>query len=89
MKAAELFGKLAAQDHKNSMAMLGMCYFKGQGVGLDRKRARVLFEQSSKVSISEAMLVVMDYFEMESQGTRAGAILKMKGNFLFIIRRNL
>ena len=43
VKAAEMFGKLAAQDHKNSMAMLGMCYFKGQGVPLDRKRARVLF----------------------------------------------
>lgn len=63
-KAAELYGKLAAQDHKNSLAMLGMCYFKGQGVPIDRKRARVLFEHSTKVSISEAMLIVMDYFEI-------------------------
>lgn len=52
VKAAELYAKLAAQDHKHSMAMLGMCYFKGQGVSIDRKRAKVLFEQSSKVSIS-------------------------------------
>lgn len=43
VKAAELYGKLAAQDHKNSMAMLGMCYFKGQGVPIDRKRAKLLF----------------------------------------------
>lgn len=52
VKAAELFAKLAGQDHKNSMSMLGMCYFKGQGVPLDRKRSRVLFEHSSKVSLS-------------------------------------
>lgn len=59
--------------------MLGMCYFKGQGVPLDRKRARVLFEHSTKVSISEAMLIVMDYFEIESKGNRAHAIKKMTG----------
>lgn len=74
-----MYGKLAAQDHKNSLAMLGMCYFKGQGVPLDRKRARVLFEHSTKVSISEAMLIVMDYFEIESKGNRAHAIKKMTG----------
>lgn len=52
VKAAELYAKLAAQDHKLSSAMLGMCYFKGQGVPLDRKRARTLFEHSNKVSLS-------------------------------------
>jgi hypothetical protein len=46
------------------MSMLAMCYFKGQGVPLDRKRARVLFEHSNKYSLSEAMLIVMDYFEI-------------------------
>jgi TPR repeat protein len=51
-KAAELYTKLAAQDHKYSLTMLGMCYFKGQGVPLDRKKARVLFEQSTKTSLS-------------------------------------
>jgi hypothetical protein len=44
--------------------MLGMCYFKGQGVEINRKKARVLFEHSSKMSISEAMIIVMDYFEI-------------------------
>lgn len=43
VKAAELYAKLASQEHKNSMAMLGMCYFKGQGVPIDRKKAKVLF----------------------------------------------
>lgn len=32
--------------------MLGMCYLKGQGVPLDRKRARLLFNQAKSVELA-------------------------------------
>jgi TPR repeat protein len=66
-KAAQLFQKLANNDHMISKSMLGMCYFKGQGVKMDRKKARELFQSSKNVDLSDYVLAAMDYFGIETK----------------------
>lgn len=39
-RAFELYQKLANSGHRSGTSMLGLLYFKGQGVEKDRKKAK-------------------------------------------------
>lgn len=73
-KAMQLYQKLSDHKHKPSTSMLGMGYFKGQGVPLNRTIAHKLFEQSKDTDQSAYMLTAMKYFGLETKKGKEEAL---------------
>jgi TPR repeat protein len=69
-RAARLYEKLAQGGSRHGKIMAGICYFKGEGVPINRIKANEYFTDTSKDEISEYMLVAIKYFEIIERGTR-------------------
>ena len=51
-RAAILYEKLAQGGNKHGKIMAGICYFKGEGVPVNRVKAHQYFSETSKDEIS-------------------------------------
>ena len=69
-RAARLFEKLAVSGSNHGKVMAGIMYFRGEGVEVDRKRAKKYFEASKNDDLSEFMLLAMKYFEIMEKNTK-------------------
>ena len=61
-KAAEMFERLKEVGISESASLLGLCYFKGEGVKKSYQKAYELFKSSKNQELSRYMLNVMELY---------------------------
>jgi TPR repeat protein len=61
--ALRLLKTAANEEHKQSLFLLGLCYFEGIGINTDKKRARELFHRSAKKEFIPALKLLIPMYQ--------------------------
>lgn len=64
--------------------MLGLCYFKGEGVTRNYKIAYELFKTSKNLDLSKYMINIMEYFGIHIKKNREAVLRRLRCKHEFI-----
>ena len=77
-KAASMFEKLKEVGNMESASLLGLCYFKGEGVTGDYQKAYELFKASKNSELSTYMINVMEYYGIHVPRNKEAVLRRLK-----------